>query len=78
MPDGAGMQDMVEELDLRAGPGDVLEAGVIVGVGEMVNGEDVDGVCALRILGDVDAVGDEGAGKVLKYETGGLQCLSSR
>ena len=33
MPDGAGVQDMVEELDLRAGLGDVLEAGVIVRVG---------------------------------------------
>lgn len=77
---GGRVQDMVEELDLRACGGNGAVGGVGFGcelrVGQVVDGEDVDGGWVLRVGDDVDAVRDEKAVEVLQCQTGGFEGLA--
>jgi len=59
---------MLEDLDLGAGFGDGGVEGrgiVVVGVGEVVDGVDVDGVCVGGRGEEIYAVGDEGTGEAI-------------
>jgi hypothetical protein len=61
---------------LRASLWDLCIRGIL-GIGQVVDGEDIHGIWLARVLDDIEPMCDEGTWKVFERQAGRDQCLPS-